>query len=76
MSLFLSESWKKIIKGIGKWEPKQLQLDKHRISKTKKQEECSSSKQKENEHNLFTSLRSSMLEPSIFVVVLVLGGRV
>lgn len=42
----------------------------------KKQEEWSSSKQEENEQNLFASLRSSMQEASIFEAVLVLGGRV
>ena len=42
----------------------------------KKQEEWSSSKQEENEQNLFASLRSSMQETSIFEAVLVLGGRV
>ena len=42
----------------------------------KKLEEWSSSKQEENEQNLFASLRSSIQETSIFEAVLVLGGRV
>lgn len=52
---------KKIIKGIGKWEPKQLQLDKYKSPKPRKTQGTTQIHQeaKENEHNLFTSLRAT-----------------